>query len=984
MALLHSWQRWTAALTGVGIAVAGLVRGESPAITSTQPPSLTISVTAGDVMLPDGKSVHTAGGRLVLDGPDLKTFQAAGDKAGDLPASPANYAPFFDSWSPWPLQPRPLALGLSPRYDEMGTLILGGLFRSFREETVRVSSEDGAKNYQRDVDFKFNAEWGQIANLDGHLTGRIRAQGEAALPRLDLVEVGPDGQVKVKKGQTALVCPLLPSPDPDAVGLAGIYIAPWRARNNPFYDGRSVPAGTSEYAITEHEIVPIQPGDEAVAPIHPERVARTLAKLRSGQPVKIAFMGASITVGAEATRWWAPDSYGPKGLTFRGRLIYGLRKRFPQAQIQVIEAFQGGTTVDYALQQLNQKVLPQKPDLVLVDFGANDMAGPVGGAPNKTVPAYQQGMTSLVHQIRAAGAEVLIILPEAVNPWLENHQFQRQPEYAKAATAVADQEGAAVADFCAAFVGQQARGIPFWSQFHNWINHPGNLGHEIYANLLLRFFPAEPAAGGAATGASGPPAAIAAPLGAPSSPGDIVFGITPPSLPAGAWAPAPQKLPPLQDIVAQPAPDRPVYGLYCWADEYVRYHDFIRQVGWSSVRLGGPTSDAAIKLCADDDIQVMACLADCPQPALGAGIETGNRSKFPTDDAFIAAYQRMLRRWVMRWGPGGAFFRENPTVPNRPVRHIEIWNEPDFFYLDLPAYVAPKDDAERRAWDEKRQKLYARLLPAAYQAIKAQSPEISVVGFAAGGASHADTGFINAVLADNPSVASSYDILSTHPYTNSGPPEEDKIESFGRFSMADSLAEIRAAMGKYGAANRPVWYTELNWQITPGEGGRYPVGASLFERHQHFSQVIQAAYLVRGYAWALRLGVKRLDYMSIVDTDKCNSGMLNQDGTWRISAHAIQTMIATMPRPALRGAISDGEDSTYIYRFAPDYLDAAKPDVVMAWCPTGPKMVEIPWPNPQVTVVDMVGARRDFPVANGKLRIQVAPCPLYLAPIAAL
>jgi hypothetical protein len=283
-----------------------------------------------------------------------------------------------------------------------------------------------------------------------------------------------------------------------------------------------------------------------------------------------------------------------------------------------------------------------------------------------------------------------------------------------------------------------------------------------------------------------------------------------------------------------------------------------------------------------------------------------------------------------------------------------------------------------------RQKLYAKVLPAAYQAIKSKWPQVQVVGFAAGGAAHADTGFIAAVHADNPQVASSYDILSTHPYTNGAPLEEECIEPWGRYSSANSLQEIRDTMEKAGTGDRPIWYSELNWEVTPEEGGHYPdLAKDQNGGHHRFSQAIQAAYLVRGYAWTLRLGVKRLTYMSLVDTDNCNSGMMNMDGTWRLSAHAVQTMIATMPRPALRDAQADGEDSTYIYGFAPDYRDPARQEVIMAWRTTGAKMADIAWPDSQVEVVDMLGARQVFPVTGGHLRIQIGPAPIYLVPVAA-
>ncbi len=928
---------------------------------------MNINISAGEVTFPGGKVAKVAAATLPVDGPDIHEFETTRDKQNQLPIAPDNYAAYFDLWNPWPGSANPI--GLSPKYDEAGTLILGGLFRYFRDETLEVTSEDGSKKYRRDVDFVYNPDWGQIANKDGHLTGHILAKVQAGLPRLDLLEIGADGSVSIKKGTTSYVCPVLPEADPGHMALAGIYVAPWRAKRSPFYDGTSgPPKGTTEYAVTQHEIVPIH-SVEPIAPIHPERLKATCAKLNAGQPVKIAFIGASVSVGAEANVWYSHPAYSAEDRTFRGRFIYGLRRRFPAAQITPIEAFQGATTVEYGLKQL-PGVLAQKPDLILLDFGVNDLSGPVGGAPKLALPDYEKGMESLIEQARAGGAEVLVLAPGVIMPWLKNHAAQRQPEYAKAAIKAANKEGAAAADPFAEFNQLSARGIPPWSQIHNWINHPGDLGHQIYADVLLRFFPAEPGK------ATPPPASTSS-----ASPDDgIVFGIAQPEAVKGPWEIAPQTLPPLDQIAKQPAPDRPVYGLYCWADEYVKYHDFIRQIGWTTTRLGGPMTDDAMKLCAQDDMEVFECLAGQSAEGFPADLPTGNRAKFDSDDAFIAAYQKVVTLWLQRWGPNGTFFQEHPDVPNHPVAHIEVWNEPNFFYLDQPNFTAAKDDAQRLEWDAKREKLYAKLLTATYKTIKSSWPEVQVLGFGAGGAAHADVHFIRSVHEDDRAVAHSYDILSTHPYDNSAPPEVNAVESFGKWSMANSADELRQVMQKFGTADKPIWYSELNWEITHAEGGKYAEDSLHPSPFSHNTQTMQAAYIVRGYAWTLRLGVKRLTYMSIVDTDHCNSGFMNEDGTWRVSAHAVKTMIDLMPRPALRSAVSDGDDSTYIYEFNPDYQKSDAHDVVMAWRVAGPKTVEIPWPDAQVDLVDMTGVRQTFPVTGGKIKLQIGPCPIYLVP----
>ena len=282
--------------------------------------------------------------------------------------------------------------------------------------------------------------------------------------------------------------------------------------------------------------------------------------------------------------------------------------------------------------------------------------------------------------------------------------------------------------------------------------------------------------------------------------------LTQPTEVPGSWKLLEQDKPDLDKIVAAPATRRPVYGLYCWAGEYIQYHDFIRKVGFTNMRLSGPMNDACMKLYVADDVEVMATLtARVHQSFTGKQRDWRNRMDYDSDEAFIADYLKGVDLFLTRWGPGGTFFDDHPDLPQRPIRYVEIWNEPNFWYLDARKWEPAANEAERLATEARREKLYAKLLPATHAHIKKEWPKVQVVGFAAGGASHADVRFIENVHANNPAVAGSYDILSTHPYMRPVPPEAHFIKPWGRYSMANSLAEIRQTMRKHQVADRPIW-----------------------------------------------------------------------------------------------------------------------------------------------------------------------------------
>lgn len=477
-------------------------------ITPANPPDLTVSVAAGEARLPGGTTVKFEAAQLKFDPPEIRSLCF-------YTRAPRNFASWYEPWEPWPsgdghpggvntidLKPhvakepagaendRSRDGNLDAAMDEEGTMILGDMFRQVIADSVVVTSADGNRTFRMNEDYKYNAEWGQIANLKGGLGEEFKAELKVACKyatqRLDLVQVGPDGRLSVKKGAPRIVCPELPAPDASCMGLAGIYIAGWTAADNPNYDAAGGLKAAGTYAITPHEIFPIQPAPP-VTPVNKEALARSVRKLAAGGELKIAFMGASVTVGAEAPAWWA-DLWTEKNLGFPSRVVVGLRKRFPKATVTPIAAFQGGTQTKYGLEVMDKVVIPGKADVLLIDFGGNDVSGPIGGKPNNPPEQFKEDMRAMIQKAKNAGMEVLIVVGERSNPWLKPNVFERWPAYRQAMLDVAKEENVAAADVWTEFANQASRGIPPISQLHNWLNHPGKNGHKIYADVILRCF----------------------------------------------------------------------------------------------------------------------------------------------------------------------------------------------------------------------------------------------------------------------------------------------------------------------------------------------------------------------------------------------------------------------------------------------------------------------------------------------------------------
>src|SRR5919198_86667 len=78
-------------------------------------------------------------------------------------------------------------------------------------------------------------------------------------------------------------------------------------------------------------------------------------------------------------------------------------------------------------------------------------------------------------------------------------------------------------------------------------------------------------------------------------------------------------------------------------------------------------------------------------------------------------YAAFMARLVQRYGPGGTFWAEHPELHALPIRHWQIWNEPNFdFYWYTP---------EQGGWAHE----YAELLRQAKLAIRTEDPGAQIV-----------------------------------------------------------------------------------------------------------------------------------------------------------------------------------------------------------------------------------------------------------------
>jgi hypothetical protein len=429
-----------------------------------------------------------------------------------------------------------------------------------------------------------------------------------------------------------------------------------------------------------------------------------------------------------------------------------------------------------------------------------------------------------------------------------------------------------------------------------------------------------------------------------------VYTLVQPTTIPGSFNITTQPFPALQEIINKPAPALPVYGVYTGVSELTMNLARIKSVGWKSLRVTG-FSDVSMLFAARNNLEAMPVL-------------TGTRrDDCASDQAFLSAYTTLVRDQVSKYGPGGSFFTSHPTEPANPAKHWELWNEPNFQYMWNAGTSA------------QREALYAQALMAAYDTLKKYSPTSTAVGFGTGGSSAGDLGFIQHVHQQSTEVKNSYDVLSTHPYVTPCPPEADKVEGWGSYSVARSVASIRSTLAANSKSNCPIWYTECGWEISQADGGTYSRAADIT-----ISQRLQAAYVCRMYALAMRLGVERVHIMYIIDADGFNGGFFGGTGsTWRESAFAVQCLIRVLPNPKILGAISDGTNGYYAYYYQPDANAVTSDSVIMAWNVAGPANVNLPVRSGQAYyLIDMLSDTTRIIASSAQLAVEVGPCPVYL------
>jgi lysophospholipase L1-like esterase len=187
----------------------------------------------------------------------------------------------------------------------------------------------------------------------------------------------------------------------------------------------------------------------------------------AGEHLNVLFFGASLTWGANAT--------DPQLTSYRADVARHFEETYPQAHFKFFDAAIGGTGSQLGVFRLDRDVLSHHPDLVFLDFSAND---DIHSATPETLASYEALVRRIMVEAHAPVVQVIFPFQWDIARGNTDGMLRRD-----AHLALSRAYHTAVGDAIELAQARVKSGAVTLKQLYPADGvHPGNVGYELFAD----------------------------------------------------------------------------------------------------------------------------------------------------------------------------------------------------------------------------------------------------------------------------------------------------------------------------------------------------------------------------------------------------------------------------------------------------------------------------------------------------------------------
>jgi len=185
------------------------------------------------------------------------------------------------------------------------------------------------------------------------------------------------------------------------------------------------------------------------------------ARMKAGEPTTIAYLGGSITAGANAWPKYVTDAF---------------KARYPDTPIEMVNIAIGATGSTLAVFRMDREVMPKNPDLIFMEFAVNDWH-----SIKDCIDSYE-GVIRKVWKVRPSCDFVFVHTTN--QEWLDDLTNGRDVVTVRHHEAVAGFYGIPSINIGRKFAARLAAGELEWSDVMGDNVHPHLEGHKVYAQIV--------------------------------------------------------------------------------------------------------------------------------------------------------------------------------------------------------------------------------------------------------------------------------------------------------------------------------------------------------------------------------------------------------------------------------------------------------------------------------------------------------------------